>query len=76
MNFGEAIKVLKEGHKVTCKDWNKQWLMYVPVSEISYRGIGVIETEPWIAVGISGGEVLPYIPSQKDMLAEDWQVVK
>jgi hypothetical protein len=81
MNFGEAIKVLKEGKKVTRKGWykkdeNAKWLMYVKTASLPYRGIGRIDTPPWIGFGIAGGAFIPWVASHTDMLSEDWQVVE
>lgn len=77
MNFGDAIAALKAGKKVARTGWNGKglWLelqrpdahskMTLPYIYINY---------PSDAINTPGARV-PWLASQTDMLAEDWEVV-
>lgn len=77
--FGEAIKHLKRGYKMSRKGWNgkEQYLVYVePWDNRFYK---VIEKEdmpgtlyPYLAMKTNDNAFVPWLASQSDMLAEDW----
>lgn len=79
MAFGSAIEVLKTGGKVAREGWNgKGIFIYI------LRGMGEM-TNPYIAIDTTGLQTnnpaapkccVPWAPSQTDMLAEDWTVVR
>ena len=81
--FGEAIKYLKRGMKVTRKGWNgkKQYIQLATgISYVSAEGELVnceheaIGNKAVAFVGTSGVQ-LGWLASQADMLAEDWVFV-
>lgn len=85
MNFGKAIEKLKSGNKVARKGWNGKgmFLYYVPAN--SYKSITKAAKETfgeatpygaYIAMKTAQGNVVPWLASQTDMLAEDWIVVE
>ena len=78
MNFGQAIELLKQGKKVARKGWNGKgmWTMYVELSTVKYRGIGRIDTLPWIGMKTADSHFVPWLASQTDILAEDWETVE
>ena len=69
MDFGAALQQLKVGGKVTRKGWNGKgmWLCYVP-----REGTWL----PFIAMKTVQGGFVPWLASQTDMLAEDWEVLE
>lgn len=80
MDFGDAIKLLKEGKKLQRKGWNGKGQYIELATGISYRNnndeiIDVfhndIESKAIAFVGTSGVQ-LGWLASQADMLAEDW----
>ena len=82
-SFGEAIKYLKRGMKVTRKGWNgkKQYIQLATgISYVSAEGELVnceheaIGNKAVAFVGTSGVQ-LGWLASQADMLAEDWVFV-
>ena len=83
-SFGEAIKYLKRGFKVTRKGWNgkKQYIQLA--TGISYKAADgeVVNCEHDaignIAVAFVGtsGVQMGWLASQADMLAEDWIFVE
>lgn len=71
-SFGEAIKYLKRGMKVTRKVWKreKQYIQLVTVSscKTTQGEIGNME----IAFCLASGVQMGWLASQTDMLADDW----
>lgn len=79
-DFGEAIRLMKDGHKVCRKGWNgkKQYIQLA--SDISYKTTegeivncehDAIGNQAIAFVGTSGAQ-MGWLASQADMLAEDW----
>ena len=86
MNFGEALKALKLGNKVSRTGWNGKgmFLFLVPgstfkVSRAPLLGIYPEGTEinyhAHVDMKTADGMVVPWLCSQTDMLAEDWGIV-
>lgn len=67
MDFGDALVYLKEGQQITRKVWGGKTLYISPRTD----GFGntIYFTLP------KGGEGI-YIPSNTDILATDWEVLK
>lgn len=87
MDFGSAIMNMKEGHKVARTGWNGKgmFLYYVPAAKYkrcteSARCIAdkndMIDYGAYIAMKTAQGNVVPWLASQTDMLAEDWLIVE
>tara|TARA_R110000868_G_scaffold8513_1_gene44030 strand:+ start:10034 stop:10279 length:246 start_codon:yes stop_codon:yes gene_type:complete len=81
MKFGDAIEALKTGQKVARNGWNGKgmWLMLVT----SWDGWKFREKEmppnygllPWIGMKTVDDKFVPWLASQTDLLAEDWEIV-
>ena len=86
MDFGDAIKALKEGKKVARSNWGgefiyyKKPLEYVPregSSEYEIHGENTIRNHPRIDVSLGNGEVcVGWLPSGADVFANNWIVVE
>ena len=85
-DFGHAIKLLKEGDKVAREGWNGKdmFLFLVPGSTFQVNRaplLGIypegteINYQPHIDMKTAQGTVVPWLASQSDVLAEDWEVV-
>lgn len=97
MDFGEAIRALKAGHKVARSGWNGRgmYLWLKPAAEVKREWC----RDPYFidAIDANGGESIlalgtfcmfthdstgrkavltGWIPSQSDMLYEDWYIVE
>jgi len=76
MTFGEAIEALKVGDRVSRVGWSfgkgsggeKMWLRLQKPDESSDM------TLPYIFMSTVSDDLVPWIASQTDMLAEDWFV--
>lgn len=80
MDFGQALKALKEGEKVAREGWNGKgiFLGLQTPDDLSKM------TQPYIYIDTFGLETVnpeavkgrvPWLASQTDMLAEDWKIV-
>jgi hypothetical protein len=87
LNFGQAIEALKKGQKVARQGWNGKgmFLYYVPANKYPYtteigKSIsdkeGNVEYGAYIAMKTAQGNVVPWLASQTDVLAEDWVIVE
>lgn len=85
MNFCEALELLKRGKKVARKGWNGKgmFLYYVPAdsyassTEIAKEEFGAtVEYGAYVAMKTAQGNVIPWLASQTDMLANDWAFEK
>lgn len=71
MDFGDAIRALKTGAKVSRAGWNGKgmWLGLQVPDENSKMGL------PYIYMSTVDGRLVPWLASQTDVLGEDWGVV-
>lgn len=86
-DFGSAIVKLKHGKKVARKGWNGKGMFlyhvsagHYPVKMEAAKSIadedGMVEYGAYIAMKTAQGNVVLWLASQTDMLAEDWVEVK
>lgn len=71
MNFGQAIEELKKGNHVYRDNWNGkgQYLgLQVPDEHSKMK-------KPYIYINPVDGQLVPWVASQTDILAEDWSLV-
>ncbi|MGN5026900.1 DUF2829 domain-containing protein [Bacillus cereus] len=84
-DFGEAVKQLKAGKRVARKGWNGKGMFlylvpaaaYAPSTEIAKEAFGGQDVPygAYIAMKTAQDNVVPWLASQTDVLAEDWVVV-
>jgi hypothetical protein len=86
LSFGHAIVALKSGARVARAGWNGKgmFLFLVPGSTFAvnrppllgiYPAGHVVDYCPHIDMKTADGKVVPWLASQTDMLADDWQIV-
>ena len=80
MNFGNALEVLKKGAKVSRSGWNGKGIFI----ELQVPDENSKMTSPYIFIDTTGLQTnnemapksrVPWLASQTDMLAEDWEIV-
>lgn len=84
MDFGSAIKLLKDGKRVQRNGWNGKNQYIELATNISYKNADdeIINAEhesignKAIAFVGTSGVQLGWLASQADMLAEDWKIVE
>ena len=84
MDFGEAIKLLKEGKRLQRVGWNGKGQYIELATNISYiNSIGELVNADHESIGNkaiafvgTSGVQLGWLASQADMLAEDWKIVE
>lgn len=71
MGIGDAINEIRSGRKVQRNGWNEpgQYLMLQRPDSNSKM------TLPYIFIHTVQGNLIPWLASQTDILARDWQVV-
>ena len=77
LNFGEAIAALKSGKLVAREGWNGKGMWLNLIGSESYdvgskSMQGATKLLPYIAMKTVGDELVPWLASQTDVLAEDW----
>lgn len=78
MTFGEALELLKKGRKIARKGWNGKGLWL----EIQNPDGGSKMTLPYVYLNYPSGDKyhdgckVPWLPSQTDMLEQDWVEVE
>ena len=86
MDFGDAVRALKDGKKVARKGWNGKGMFlyyvppgaYSPCTEIAKSLVnedGLVPYAPYIAMKTAQGYVVPWLSSQTDILSDDWEIV-
>ena len=87
LTFGDALHMLKLGKKVARSGWNGKGMFLFLVQGSTFKvnrppllGIYPEGSEinycPHIDMKTADGKVVPWLCSQTDALAEDWQVVE
>jgi len=86
MNFGQALEALKNGEKVQRAGWNGKgmFLFLVPGSRFTVNRPPLLGIYPegteityhsHVDMKTAQGYVVPWLCSQADMLADDWEEV-
>lgn len=85
MDIGEAVRAAKQGAKVTRAGWNGKgmyvyWVppgAYAPTTDAAreeFQG-GLVPYRDYMAMKTAQGDVVPWLCSQSDLLADDWGTV-
>jgi hypothetical protein len=71
MDFSNALKGIKAGHRVARSGWNGKgmWL------ELQVPDEGSKMTLPYIYMSTAQGDLVPWLASQTDIMADDWELV-
>lgn len=86
MDFGEALAALKTGKRVAREGWNGKGMFVFLVTGSTFKVnrpplLGIypegteIDYHAHINMKTADGQVVPWLASQADVLAEDWRVV-
>ncbi len=79
MDFGMALQALKSGVRVCRSGWNGKGMWLHMVCEFDWTCGKAVAAEvrhlPWIGMKTADGGFVPWLASQTDMIASDWQIV-
>jgi hypothetical protein len=79
MDFAYALNALKEGQKVERSGWNGKGMYLFLVAEnewsLAMGRPGDGKNLPWIGMKTVQGDLVPWLASQTDILADDWSIV-
>ena len=77
--IGWALSAAQHGHQITRKGWNAKnlWVAYVPAGSLQIpqkfgSGYG---TTAALVMKTAQDELIPWLASQADLLAQDWVLV-
>ncbi len=90
VRFGEALRLLKQGKRMTRKGWNGKGLSVVyqkgyphgiPCNKQTAEAWGMNEgdlfkCEPYLQISTVDGSHAMWVPSIRDCLADDWEIVE
>ena len=90
MDFGEALRKVKEGCKIYRRGWNGRdmFIVYqkgypqgIPCNKQTAEAWGMNEgdlfkCDPYLQIKTSDGSHSMWVPSIRDCLAEDWEIIK
>lgn len=68
MTFGDAIEALKSGDTVAREGWNGKGMLLQLQRPDAHSKMSL----PYIYMRTVQGDLVPWLASQTDMLAEDW----
>ena len=71
-DFGQALEFLKSGKKVARENWNGKGMylqLQIPDDNSKMQ-------QPYIYICPVGGELVPWVASQPDLLDADWILVE
>lgn len=79
MVFGDALFALDAGHRVSRSGWNGKgmWLRLIENYQVGHdpHVLG-LKLLPWIGMKTADGGFVPWLASQTDILATDWEVLE
>lgn len=89
MDFSEALTAVKDGSKIARKGWNGQgqFVVYqkgypdgISINENTQKALGkpegtIIRFLPYLLISTVDGACVPWLASQTDLLANDWEIV-
>ena len=87
LSFGHAIEALKAGKRVARAGWNGKgmflalvdsngyWLDNGGAAEWAAHNLQEFDLLPWIGMKTADNKFVPWLASQTDVLATDWQIV-
>lgn len=69
--FGKALEALQSGRRVTRRGWNGKGMWIALQKPDAYSKM----TAPYIYMKTADGSLVPWLASQTDLLADDWEVI-
>ena len=74
MDFSDALRQLKAGKRLARAGWNGKG-MYIHISPADWLPSG-IQYDAYLRMKTVQKSYVPWVASQTDILAEDWEIVE
>ena len=80
MALGDAIEEMKNGNRVQRRGWNGKGMFIFIVAgdswdfETDINGVDNLGTQSFICMKTADDQLIPWLASQADIMAEDWQI--
>jgi len=88
-DFGDVLRLLRVGHRLSRAGWNGKGMFIVlqagypdgiPINKNTAQATGieqgtVCRFRPYLMMFTADGEFVPWVASQTDLLADDWNTV-
>lgn len=71
MDFGDALFLMRSGDKVTREGWNAPGQF----TFVQHPTADSVIRRPFLCLSPVDGELVPWVPTQSDLLTEDWRRV-
>lgn len=85
-DFGFALEAIKEGIHMARRGWNGKGMYVFLIGTDREKPEGIwdftngkndnMTRRPFIAMKTADNEIVPWVASQTDLLAEDWEVAE
>jgi hypothetical protein len=79
LDFSDALALVKRGGRVAREGWNGKgmWLFFTDnwSSSVSGNAPENFHQKPWIGMKTADDGFVPWVASQSDLLADDWEEV-
>jgi hypothetical protein len=81
MDFSDALRLVKKGHRLARAGWNGR-SMFIFYAETAHATpaktwpTGQVTYDPHIDLRTATGHFVPWLASQTDLLADDWETVR
>lgn len=69
--FSQALEALKQGQKVSRKNWNGMGMWLALQTPDAHSKMSL----PYIYMKTADDKLVPWLASQTDILADDWKVL-
>ena len=78
MDYSDALRKLKDGHRVARAGWNGKgmWLAMTYSGACYLTDPKPVQLEPFIVMKTADNKFVPWLCSQTDAMTEDWEIVE
>lgn len=74
-NIGTAVRSMRDGVKVRRRGWNGKGMhIALAIDGVACAEVGSYDLVPFVFMRTAQGTFVPWLCSQADLLAEDWEV--
>lgn len=76
LSFSMALSHIKEGSCMARSGWNGKgmYIYHVPPRQFDSPN-GIVQMQDYIVMKTAQGDYVPWVASQTDILANDWEVI-